>query len=77
MRVYTSVLNADPSPIVCQLTEVPAYSMLALLCFVQDGYTPVMIACDRGREGVVNLLLERGANVVWKGYVSYLLDHLT
>ena len=43
----------------------PLPMLCAVISFshVQDGYTPLYVACQNGHKQIVNFLLENGANV--------------
>ena len=38
--------------------------MAIYMCMMQDGRTPLMYACLRGKEKIVRLLIEHGADVL-------------
>ena len=44
--------------------------MLALFLFVQNGYTPLHVACHNGHKKIVEMLKEAGVDLEVKAAVS-------
>ena len=55
---------------VCESGEVGCICRSSVLDMMQDGWTPLNVAADKGRSEVVNLLLEKRADMEAKNNVS-------
>ena len=46
--------------------------ILILTCYIQEGYTPLLLACLNGLSEVAQLLINKGASMDVTDKVSYL-----
>ena len=46
--------------------------MLILTCYIQEGYTPLLLTCRNGHSDVAQLLINKGASMDVKNEVSYM-----
>ena len=47
------------------------FLILILTCYIQKGYTPLLLACDNGHSDVAQLLINKGASIDVTNEVSY------
>ena len=46
--------------------------ILILTCYIQEGYTPLLVACLNGHSDVAQLLINQGASMDVTDKVSYM-----
>ena len=52
------------------------FLLLILTCYIQEGYTPLLLACLNGLSDVAQLLINKGASMDVKNEVSYMYMYI-
>ena len=57
----------------CLITKICIYILILILtCYIQEGNTPLLLACGNGLSDVAQLLINKGASMDVKNNVSYM-----